>query len=165
MPLQPLIIIILAVISFLLAKWITNYIIKLKEQNKPPNTDERLLYDQQARHIKEGLESIYIKLEEFSKEIFAKLDTKILILQNLLIDAEKKISELREITKDIQTPTHKEQKTITQNEPLDEKQQIHQKVCSLYKAGLKPQEIAKQLNLAVSEINLILALNNLSKTE
>lgn len=156
--LQLLILILLAIFSFLLAKWITTKIIKPKIEKKASHLDEKLLYDQQATHIRESLESIYIKLEEYSKEVLSKLDTKILILHNLLLEADKKINLLKDTIKMSQPPQSTE---ISQKNEL---QEIHEQVYKLYKEGIKPQDIAKQLNLQVSEINLILALKNIHPT-
>ncbi len=150
------IIILLAIFSFLLAKWITNKIIKPKiEKNTSNRDDDQFLYNEQARHIRESLESIYIKLEEYSREVLSKLDSKILILHNLLLEADKKINLLKDTIK-----TSQEQNNTNPNEK-NELQKIHEQVYKLYNDGLKPQEIAKQLNLQVSEINLILALKNI----
>lgn len=150
-----IIIILLVIFSFLLAKWITNRILKPRLEEKIRNEDEKLLYDQQVTHIKESLESLYIKLEEYSREVLSKLDAKILVLHNLLGEADKKIGLLNNILSASQS------QNISESSQPGELHQVHEKVCELYRKGLKPAEIAKQLNLQVSEINLILALKNI----
>lgn len=150
------IVLLLAIFSFFLARWIMNKIVKSRTKKNTSNkNDDEFLYNQQARQIKESLESIYIKLEEYSREVLSKLDTKILILHNLLLEADKKTNLLKDTIKTSQT-----QNDNKSNE-RNELQEIHAQVYKLYKDGIKPQEIAKLLNLQVSEINLILALKNI----
>ncbi len=152
-PFQLILVAFITIFAFLLGKWITHLLLKQKLSREQTTKDDFLLFDQQARHIKDSLESLYIKLEEYSKEVLSKLDTKILILHELLLDAEKKISMLHDLMKTTQPQINNTQKS--------EIQEIHEKVYNLYKEGLKPSEIAKQLNLQVSEVSLILALKNI----
>jgi hypothetical protein len=118
-----------------------------------------LLYKQQASHVKESLESLYVKLEEYSREVLSKLDTKILILHNLILDADKKIYTLQNA---LNTPPKNENNVPPKTSEIEE---LHKKVYQLYEKKLKPEEIAKQLNLQVSEVQLILALKDIQNKE
>lgn len=109
-------------------------------------------------HEKEN--DILLRIAEADREINAKLDSKISVLNVLIEKADIKINEL----KSLQVTSQPVNQANSQKE-LPKQELLNTKVQKLKEAGLTPAEIANQLKMMVGEVNLILSILKKTKNE
>lgn len=123
-------------------------------QDLPTPKDHRIEADMQSR-----LEQLLIQIQELSREHIARLDSKIRMLNQLLIEADQKKKEIETLLArtvassaspaDISTrPTH----------PL------HQKIYALRDQGRNLSEICSTTGLEPGEVELVLGLRQIDKS-
>lgn len=109
-------------------------------------------------HDKEN--DILLRIAVADRELSAKLDTKISILNVLVEKADKRIAELQGLQAD-EAPI----KQAAPSKEIPKQELLNTKVQQLHNAGLSPAEIASHLKMMVGEVNLILSILKKTKNE
>ena len=124
-----------------------------------------------ARH---SLEAVFVQLQEFSRETLARLDTKIRILNQLLVEADRKIETLSAMARGgapagavpSATPSNPA-RPAPPAEPRDPDASpasapgLRESVYRLHDAGRSIPEIARETSLEAGEVELVLSLRKL----
>jgi len=135
-------------------------------QRKPSNTarEQFAQRKEQGRSIRD-VEHVMLELDQLSRQIHGRLDTKLARLETVIRDADERIEKLTrladkadgrpqfEVMLDEEQPC--EQQTDGPVTPNDER---HSDVFQLADDGASPLQIAQKLGRPVGEIELILAL-------
>lgn len=117
----------------------------------------------ERRTIRE-IDQVMIELEELSRQIHGRIDTKLVRLEVLTMNADRRIAELTRLTK---APSSESSLDVTLEEerPPDTTPPIvqggdslHDSVGRLAGSGLSPRDIAKKLKSTVGEVELVLSL-------
>ncbi|MBI2923015.1 MAG: hypothetical protein HYY18_18320 [Planctomycetes bacterium] len=99
---------------------------------------------------RESLDEIFVKLQEFSRDTLARLDTKIRMLNELLARADSRIAELRALSESRPRPP--------EPPPGRAANPLHEKIFRLADEGRTQPEITEATGLQRGEIELILGL-------
>jgi len=103
---------------------------------------------EEGDRAREELARILADIQDLSREQIARLDTKLRMLQQLIIDADKRIAELKALQGGA-TPTAPPPRPVN---PL------HEKVFALADAGKPVDTICVETGLEKGEVDLILGL-------
>ncbi|KAF0240504.1 MAG: hypothetical protein FD180_4900 [Planctomycetota bacterium] len=101
------------------------------------------------REARESMEALFVQLQEFSREMLAKLDMKVRVLNELLTRAEARIEELKRLS----APG-----TLAAPSPSKPANPLHEKVFRLADGGRASADIAVETGLERGEVELILGL-------
>lgn len=99
---------------------------------------------------RESMDEIFVKLQEFSRDTLARLDTKIRMLNELLARADSRIAELKAATEAKPRPA--------EPPPGRAANPLHEKIFRLADEGRSQPEITQATGLQRGEIELILGL-------
>lgn len=100
--------------------------------------------------VRESLDEIFVKLQEFSRESLSRLDTRIRMLNELLTRADAKIAELKKLQES--RPAAPEAPAGKPANPL------HEKIYRLADEGKTLLQITDATGLQRGEIELVLGL-------
>ncbi len=140
---------------------------RVRDSVRQPSHTAREQFAQLKEQTKavRDVEQVMLELDQLSRQIHGRLDTKLARLEVVIRDADARIAKLTrllqqadggprvEITLDEEKPY--EPSTC---EPLQEESNRHSAVFRLVDNGSSPLEIAKRLGRPVGEVELILAL-------
>jgi hypothetical protein len=145
---------------------------RIRDSQRQPSHTARERFTQrqeQSRSVRD-IEQVMLELDQLSRQIHGRIDTKLARLEAVIRDADARIEKLTgladkadgrpqfEITLDEEQPH--ECQVDDPAPPTDER---HQDVFQLAERGLSPLEIAQKLDRPVGEIELILALQQTRK--
>jgi predicted DNA-binding protein YlxM (UPF0122 family) len=136
------------IIYFMLRRWI----------------ERRVKPDEVGRKLRDELESIMVELNRTTEQNIELIEDKINRLQELLAEADKKLSVLKreaekhEISRSIYDQIRSGRAGSKQGEVGDRK--IQKEVIKLHKEGFSPGVIAGYLGTTVGEVELIISLQN-----
>lgn len=123
-----------------------------------PASRERIESLREQRDLEEGLERVLIELQDMSRKNIAILDTKMRLLQQLIVDADARIRTLRgEAPAPAASPAP--------SSPGGARDELHQKVFDMADRGLDAHQIGRELSLERGEIELILGLRKVDVKE
>ncbi len=71
------------------------FVFRPRRSLRPSDNEET--YRAPVREVRAEIDEIFVRLEEFSRETMAKLDTKVRLLNQLVIDADARIKRLEEL--------------------------------------------------------------------
>jgi hypothetical protein len=140
---------------------------RIRDSQRTPSHTARRQFAQhreQSRSIRD-VEQVMLELDQLSRQIHGRIDTKLARLETLIRDADQRIEKLTrladkadgrprfEITLDEEQP--REQQS---DNPATLNDERHADVFQLADDGSSPFEIAQKLGRPVGEIELILAL-------
>jgi hypothetical protein len=119
------------------------------------------------RSLVADIEELMAELEQFSRQMQARLDTKFAKLETAIRDADQRVDQLDRLLRRAEgEPTV--DLTVGGSEPADEGPPVasdgdrHQAVYRLADAGLTPAQIAEELGQSIGEVELIVALRKAS---
>ncbi|MBI3097457.1 MAG: hypothetical protein HYY93_04310 [Planctomycetes bacterium] len=76
------------------ALWLVSTLFKARQRIPPPTRE----LDPVTRHeVEQSLDDIFVRLQDYSRETLAKLDTKVRLLNQLVGEAERREKSLREL--------------------------------------------------------------------
>ena len=112
-----------------------------------------------AEELHRSMERLLVELQDTSREINATLDTKMIVLNKLIEDADRKIAEL----KSLQEAREKRPAAPARaEEPLTEearkRRDLEREICRLADEGQTELEIARRTNTPRGEVELVLRL-------
>lgn len=115
------------------------------------------------KQVKEQLDDLLIRIQEVSREQIAKLDTKMRILNQLVIDAEQKKRELEALLQGSTAarPTPEPAAKPNPAPPPRPANPLHQRVYELQDQGKNLAEIGSATGLEKGEIELVLGLRKM----
>jgi hypothetical protein len=109
----------------------------------------------QQRSVEREMSNLLVELSEMARQITGQLDTRSAKLEALMLEADKKIAELKRLESIHHEPEIKPLEPRAAPVPNDAR---YSAIYSLADAGHSVQEIAQQLNRPRGEVELILAL-------
>jgi hypothetical protein len=109
---------------------------------RPPGT-----FDAAARDPRQELERLLLEIQDLSRDHIAKLDTKIRLLNQLLIDCDRKKAEIEALLGKSTSPS-----------PARPANPLHDQVYTLRDAGQDVSAICHATGLEKGEVELILGL-------
>lgn len=119
----------------------------------------------QQRAVEREMTNLLVELEKMARQMNAQLDTRAAKIEALLQDADNRIAELQRLQgHPVSTPVESADRPpmrLVADEPNIEPATIdtrHADIYRLHDQGLRPTDIARQLNRPAGEIELILAL-------
>lgn len=108
---------------------------------------------EEGDRAREELARILSDIQDLSREQIARLDTKLRMLQQLIIDADKRIAELKSLT----GRTGGSAAPAPQTRPANP---LHDKVFALADSGKSIDAICVETGLEKGEVDLVLGLRN-----
>ncbi len=129
-----------------------------REQTSRLRSEQALMQD---------MGELMAQLEQFSRQMQARLDTKFVKLECAIRDADQRIDALERLLRRLEGPPaldvtvdspEEPAPSMTRSEPNDR----HEPIYRLTDAGLTPAEIAEETGQSVGEIELIVALRKVS---
>jgi DNA-binding NarL/FixJ family response regulator len=141
-----------------------------RAQNSPQAyAREQLSRLRSERSLVADIEELMAELEQFSRQMQARLDTKFAKLETAIRDADQRIDQLDRLLRRAEgEPTV--DVTVGGSEPAAESPPAaadgdrHQAVYQLADAGLTPAQIAQELGQSIGEVELIVALRKASSS-
>jgi len=142
---------------------------RIRDSQRQPSHTAREQFAQrkeQSRAVRD-IEQVMLELDQLSRQIHGRIDTKLARLEAVIRDADARIEKLSRLAGNTEGQTqfevtlHEEppyeQQDIGPETPNDER---HEDVFQLADGGSAPLEIAQKLGRPVGEIELILALRH-----
>jgi hypothetical protein len=110
----------------------------------------------EADRLRKSMEELLVQLQEVTREMNARLDTKMMALAQLVEDADGRINELKrlleeEAARETTREEHREEGT-------GRRRDVEETVLRLAREGRTELEIAQETGIARGEIELVLAL-------
>jgi len=139
--------------------------IRRSQASSRPSALDRYADLREQRGAARDLETVMKELDELSRQIHGRLDTKLAKLEVLIGDADRRIEKLArlqraaageptvDVTLEPEVPCPSRDLPLTPAAP-----DPHEAVYRLADSGLKPVEIARELSRNTGEIELILSL-------
>jgi hypothetical protein len=110
----------------------------------------------ESEEVRRELDGLAIQLQELSREQMARLDTKMKVLNQMLVDAERTIAELKAATAEARAQGVAAPPAATAPpKPVDP---LHERIFALAQRGAPLAEIAAATGLPAGEVELILGL-------
>lgn len=109
-------------------------------------------FDAEARDPKAELERLLVEIQDLSRDHIARLDTKIRLLNQLLIDCDRKKAELEALLGKSTSPA-----------PARPSNPLHDQIYTLKDAGKDVAAICQATGLEKGEVELILGLRSPDK--
>ncbi len=104
----------------------------------------------------EDIQELMVRLEELTREICGQIDTRFAKLEHVIAEAEQKLASLSAALRaPAESPGTELAGSGEARAPADDR---HERVCGLASAGRPNVEIARELGMAVGEVELILSL-------
>ncbi len=130
----------------------------------PPPMRERIESMQRERVATRDIEQIMLELDELSRQVHGRLDTKLARLEVVIHDADQRIARLEQLERAEATGTRFEV-TLGAEQPVDSPGGVsptednrHAAVFELAEQGLTSVGIAQRVGKTTGEVELILAL-------
>lgn len=112
----------------------------------------------QKHAVRGDLEQLMVEIEQLAKRFGAQLDAKTVQMERLIDEADRKISELKQLDQARRDPYQMQQPTPPNPQPITPDDVLKRSVYDLAEQGHDPVEIARRLDEHVGKIELILAL-------
>lgn len=117
----------------------------------------------QQRAVEREMGTLLVEMSQMARQITAQLDTRSARLQALLEEADRKIEQLKQLsreagTADARSPVEQTQTVRETPRPLRMEDPRHAEIYALADTGRSVPEIAEQLSRPRGEVELILAL-------
>ena len=111
----------------------------------------------EADRLRKSMEELLVQLQEVTREMNARLDTKMMALAQLVEDADARIDELKRLLEEeaARETTREEHRAET---GTGRRRDVEETVLRLAKEGRTELEIAQETGIARGEIELVLAL-------
>ena len=111
----------------------------------------------EADRLRKSMEELLVQLQEVTREMNARLDTKMMALAQLVEDADARINELKRLLEEeaARETTREEDRTET---GTGRRRDVEETVLRLAQEGRTELEIAQETGIARGEIELVLAL-------
>ena len=146
---------------------------KIRTRTQEPGSTVRQRYAELegSRATLRHMEQAMLELDQLSREMHARLDTKYLKLEAVIRDADRRIEQLTRIA-DVAMGKPAVDVTLAQEDPrgyapASESSGLHEQHAVVYRlaqSGLTPLEIATEIAKPVGEVELILALRKTRET-
>lgn len=173
---ESVIFIVLGIFVIFLSIYLPRRLFKKKYSSEGSFANRQI--EREKEELRKSLEEIFVDIQEFSRETLARMDTKIRLLNHLLIQADEKIRRLEAIpsTKSevaATVPAKEEAKDSAANLPVHTDQaevppmqvgepvqtlSLHEQVYALADRGMGVEVIAQELKIGKGEVNLIMGL-------
>ena len=136
-----------------------------RSQRQPRKSIREVLAETEARQsATRDLEAVMLELDQLSRDIHGRIDTKLARLDVLIREADQRIAKLSEPGRAAESEPTLEI-TLDQADPYGPQPSVrparedsHSAIYSLADRGLSPGQIAQNLNRLSGEVELILAL-------
>lgn len=113
----------------------------------------------QNERMRQEISELLVELEEFKREYLGKIDTRIKTLNELILQADQRIQELKNLESSRALAVNEAPK---KDEPADNiTNPLHKKVIELASKGMTTDEISAATGLKKGEVELILGLAGL----
>lgn len=117
---------------------------------------------EREQEVKRTLDDVFLQLQEFSREAMGKLDTRIRMLNQLIVDADERIRKLQSM------PQHPSDAlaaapapTSPPPPPVHPKNPIHERIWRLLDGGATLGDVSREVGLPKGEVELIAGLRSL----
>ncbi|MGB2986094.1 MAG: hypothetical protein WBE26_09445 [Phycisphaerae bacterium] len=159
-----IVMLLLAVIGLTIVMLSTRRRIR-KSQHRPRTSVRELAAESQAqRKTTRDVEEVMLELDQLSRQIHGRIDTKLARLEAIIHDADQRIDKLSRLTRAVEgQPTL--EITLGEEDPLKPSSNTpkaddgpHATIYRLADRGLSPNQIAREVGKLNGEIELILAL-------
>lgn len=146
---------------------------RIRESQRLSPTAARRRYAELQEEVKasRGLEQVMLELDQLSRQIHGRIDTKLARLEAVIRDADQRIDTLSRLIRTMQGESAQEF-TLDRESP-DEARSArsdivddrHAPIYELAEGGKSPVEIARRVGKTTGEVELILALKRASENE
>jgi hypothetical protein len=140
---------IYAGLALIVGSFLMSRLARARARTNVPDPRRRLEELREQKGIEDDLQELVLEIQELTRKNIAILDTKIRILQQLIVDADARIQALRG---ELPSAGGKPQKTA-----------LHQKVYEMADRGLDAHLIGRELGMERGEVDLILGLRNVKQ--
>ena len=150
-----LIILISMLLMMMSARFLFRRKMKKLEQKGPETLNRQKL-------IRDDIDQLIVNLQDISRENIAKLDNKIRVLNQLVIEADMKVKELTLLLKTTQNGAISPTKTERNSNPRPINP-LHEKVFKCADNGMDVITICSETGLEKGEVELILSMRQLNQ--
>ncbi len=143
-----------------------------KQMGQPPAAMEpvhRARVGQAANRMHDDLNQLMVEIEQMAKRMGAQLDNKAARIESLLDEADRKLAELQQASRETAAPPSAASKPAALDAPEPPAAPakptlgddvLNRRVCALSDEGLSAQEIAEELGEYIGKVELILSLRS-----
>lgn len=135
------------------------------QRNSKPRARERYARIEEEQGAKRNLEQVMLELDQLSRQIHGRIDTKLARLEIVIRDADQRIEQLSGLIETIRSEVPRPGVAAdlgashqTSEDPSGQEDPRHTEVYRLADRGLSPVDIARTVGRTAGEIELILAL-------
>jgi len=133
---------------------------RLRRRNRPSSQDRPGTFGEPGAHARDELEHLLAEIQEVSREHIAKLDTKIRLLNQLLLECDQKKKELDALLgRTVSAGLSKLEPPI----PPRPANPLHDQVYALVDSGKNVFDICTATGLEKGEVELILGLRKMDR--
>lgn len=140
---------------------------KMRDRRQQPRSTARQRYAELERgtKAKRGIEEVMLELDQLSRQVHGRLDTKFAKLEAVIRDADRRIAQLSRLLRaasngpacDI-TLDREDPHEPPPDSNVEQEDRPHAAIYRLADAGLSVREIAEEVGKPAGEIDLVLAL-------
>lgn len=159
-----IVMLVLAVAGLTIVMLSTRRRVRKSHRQSPTSTRERFSQLQAQRETTRDLEQVMLELDQLSRQIHGRIDTKLARLEALMRDADGRIERLSELIRAAKgestleiTPGSEDPHAVPPT-PSDVEDERHEAIYRLADSGQSTAQIAKEVDKTTGEIELILAL-------
>ena len=146
---------------------------RIRESQRLSPTGARRRYAELQEEVKasRNLEQVMLELDQLSRQIHGRIDTRLARLEAVIRDADQRIDRLSRLIRTthgesaLKTTLKREDPREAHSTPSDIVNDRHASVYELADSGKSPVEIAREVGKTTGEIELILALKKASKNK
>ncbi len=127
---------------------------------------EQLARLKEEKIVHDDIGDVMTQLQQVAREINAQLDAKFIRLERSVRDADDRIDRLDRLVRRTADRTTLDVTVEDDSPPVSRRSPTHddgdkrRRICASAEAGRKPLEIAREIGVTVSEVNLVLAVRD-----
>jgi len=164
MTLSQMVMLAVGVVGLALLLGSTRRRVRRSQRSSGPSVREQYEGLQQEASATRDVEAVMRELDQLSRQVHGRLDTKLAKLEALIRDADERIDRLSRLTRavngasTVDVTLDPEDPMIADPKGAGDRNSLHADVYQLADSGCSPVEIVNQLGRTIGEVELILSL-------
>ncbi len=134
---------------------------RMAARKKASSAAPPMLSRERGQEMQRTLDEVFLQLQEFSRETMGKLDTRIRMLNQLVVDADERIRKLQSLPPIPPTIAA----AAAPAPPPAPTNPLHERIYRLLDKGTSLGEVARDVGLPKGEVELIAGLRALPRRE
>lgn len=130
-------------------------------KRRTPKGAAPTLSREREQEVRKTLDDVFLQLQEFSREAMGKLDTRIRMLNQLIVDADERIRRLQSMPAPPDALAAAPAPSSPPPPPAPAKNPIHERIWRLLDGGATIGDVSREVGLPKGEVELIAGLRSL----